>query len=54
MYSCLVRPDARRLSSRAQQWTVQETDMLGHVYSLMEVSVSGIRVVLQILIAYIW
>ena len=29
-----------------------ESDRLGHVYSLMEVSVSGVRAVLQILIAY--
>jgi len=31
--SRLFRPVARRLSSRAQQWTVQETDRLGPVYS---------------------
>jgi len=47
----LFRPDPRRLSSRAQQWTVRETDRLGPVYSLMEVSVSGVRAVLQILIS---
>jgi len=43
----LFRPVTRWLSSRAQQWTVRETDSLGHVYSLMEVSISGVRAVLQ-------
>ena len=28
------------------------TDRLGHVYSLVEVSVAGVRVLLQILIGY--
>jgi len=50
VYLCLVRPDGRRLSSRAQQWTAWVVDRLGRVYSLMELSVSGIRAVLQILI----
>ena len=53
MHSCLVRPDGQAaVFPHPTMNSPSLADRLGRVYSLVEVSVSGVMVVLQILIGY--
>lgn len=48
MYSCLVRPDRQTVVVRRPTMnSPSRADRLGRVYSLVEVSIAGIRVLLQ-------